>query len=458
MMIKISLRKELIRLLGQEGISDAMEERICYAYDATRENRLPDAVVFPETVMQISGIMKLANREKIPVVPRGAGSGFSGGSLPVSGGLVMAMKNFDRIVEIDSDNLQAVVEPAVVTSHLQAEVEKIGLFYPPDPASMNFSTIGGNIAENSGGMRAVKYGVTKDYVMGLEVVLPDGEIIHSGSKCVKDVVGYNLTQLFVGSEGTLGIITKAILKLLPLPETRETLTAAFSSMQTAGKTVSDIIRNRIIPTTTEFMDKYAIRLVEDYLHLGLPLDAEALLLIETDGDAEQAEKNIRRVKAVCEANMAVEIRIARNEKERNDLWKARRSVSTSLGKLGAVKVNEDIVVPRSRVPDIIEKIEEIREKHNVLIVNFGHAGDGNIHVNMMSNRNEEDLERVHEAAGEIFRAAIDMGGRISGEHGIGITKRNYIGWNIEAPTLNLMKKIKKLFDPNNILNPGKMFP
>jgi len=458
MMIKISLRKELIRLLGQEGISDAMEERICYAYDATRETRLPDAVVFPETVMQISGIMKLANREKIPVVPRGAGSGFSGGSLPVSGGLVMAMKNFDRIVEIDSDNLQAVVEPAVVTSHLQAEVEKIGLFYPPDPASMNFSTIGGNIAENSGGMRAVKYGVTKDYVMGLEVVLPDGEIIHSGSKCVKDVVGYNLTQLFVGSEGTLGIITKAILKLLPLPETRKTLTAAFSSMQTAGKTVSDIIRNRIIPTTTEFMDKYAIRLVEDYLHLGLPLDAEALLLIETDGDAEQAEKNIRRVKAVCEANRAVEIRIARNEKERNDLWKARRSVSTSLGKLGPVKVNEDIVVPRSRVPDIIEKIEEIREKHNVLIVNFGHAGDGNIHVNMMSNRNEEDLERVHEAAGEIFRAAIDMGGRISGEHGIGITKRNYIGWNIEAPTLNLMKKIKKLFDPNNILNPGKMFP
>ena len=457
-MIKISLRKELIRLLGQEGISDAMEERICYAYDATRETRLPDAVVFPETVMQISGIMKLANREKIPVVPRGAGSGFSGGSLPVSGGLVMAMKNFDRIVEIDSDNLQAVVEPAVVTSHLQAEVEKIGLFYPPDPASMNFSTIGGNIAENSGGMRAVKYGVTKDYVMGLEVVLPDGEIIHSGSKCVKDVVGYNLTQLFVGSEGTLGIITKAILKLLPLPETRKTLTAAFSSMQTAGKTVSDIIRNRIIPTTTEFMDKYAIRLVEDYLHLGLPLDAEALLLIETDGDAEQAEKNIRRVKAVCEANRAVEIRIARNEKERNDLWKARRSVSTSLGKLGPVKVNEDIVVPRSRVPDIIEKIEEIREKHNVLIVNFGHAGDGNIHVNMMSNRNEEDLERVHEAAGEIFRAAIDMGGRISGEHGIGITKRNYIGWNIEAPTLNLMKKIKKLFDPNNILNPGKMFP
>jgi glycolate oxidase len=452
------IKKKLIELVSRSNFLDATEDRICYSYDATREMRIPDAVVFPRNVREVAEIMKIANAHLIPVVPRGAGSGFSGGAIPMEGGIVLGMNHFDRIIEIDTDNLQAIVEPGVVTAKLQTAVEKKGLFYPPDPASLQYASIGGNIAENAGGMRAVKYGVTKDYVMGLEVVLPSGEIVHTGSKCVKDVVGYNLTQLFVGSEGTLGIVTRAILKLLPLPEAKKTLTATFSNMAMAGQTVSEIIKNRIIPTTLEFLDKHSLWAVEDYLGLGLPTEAEAFLLIEVDGDADQIGRTMKKVSEVCRSNGALEVKIANDKKQQDELWQARRSVSPSLMKIRPTKVNEDIVVPRNRIPEILRKIGEISTKHNLIIVNFGHAGDGNIHVNILSDRTREALARVHQAVDDIFRATVALEGQISGEHGIGISKRDYIGLSIDEPTLSLMRRIKSIFDPNHILNPGKIFP
>jgi glycolate oxidase len=453
-----SAKEKMIRLLGAGNFSDTREDRTCYAYDATRRRSLPDAVVFPETVECISGLLGVANEFGIPVVPRGAGSGFTGGSIPVEGGIVLVMNHFNRILGIDTDNLQATVESGIVTWELHQAVESVGLFYPPDPASMKHCTIGGNIAENAGGMRAVKYGVTKDYVMGLEVVLPTGEIIRTGSRCVKDVVGYNLTQLFVGSEGTLGIVTKAILKLLPLPDTQTTLTAAFLTMDAAAKTVSGIIRSRIIPTTIEFMDRHSIGAVEQHLRLGLPLHAGALLLIEVDGEKNQVENSIVRVKEACAANGAIEIKIASDKAERDQLWRARRAITVSLLRLRPRKVNEDIVVPRSKIPDIIDRIERIGKKHGLIIVNFGHAGDGNIHVNVLFRDDPEEEKRSEMAVDDIFRETISLGGLISGEHGIGITKKKYMSWCLEEPVLALMRSMKKMLDPNNILNPGKIFP
>lgn len=457
-MIDDSAKEKMICVAGAGNFCDALEDRICYAYDATRRRSLPDAVVFPETVECISGLLKIANQFGIPVVPRGAGSGFTGGSIPVEGGVVLVMNHFNRILEIDTDNLQATVESGVVTSDLHQAVESAGLFYPPDPASMKHCTIGGNIAENAGGMRAVKYGVTKDYVMGLEVVLPTGEIIRTGSRCVKDVVGYNLTQLFVGSEGTLGIVTKAILKLLPLPDTQKTLTAAFPTMDAAAKTVSAIIRNRILPTTIEFLDRHSIGAVEQHLRLGLPPEAGALLLIEVDGEKSQVEGNIVKVEEVCSAHGAFEIKIAADKAERDRLWRARRAITVSLLRLRPKKVNEDIVVPRSKIPDIIERIDRIGKKYGLITVSFGHAGDGNIHVNVLFNDDSEEEARAELAVDDVFRETISLGGLISGEHGIGITKRKYMNWCLEEPVLDLMRNIKKTLDPNNILNPGKIFP
>jgi glycolate oxidase len=347
----------------------------------------------------------------------------------------------------------------VVTANLQKEVEKIGLFYPPDPASLKSSTLGGNVAECAGGMRAVKYGVTKDYVMGLEVVLPTGEIITTGGKTVKGVVGYDLTKLMVGSEGTLGIITKIILRLLPLPQDKRTMLAIFSSIDSAANTVSQIISSRIIPTTLEFMDNATIRCVEDYSHLGLPVDAGALLIIEVDGRSEALAREVEEISQICRRNKAIELKIARDSREAEELWKARRSVSQAVVKLNPTKINEDITVPRSRVPDILKRLNEIGRKYNLVIVNFGHAGDGNIHVNVLINKeNADEVERAKVAVKEIFQAALDLEGTLSGEHGVGITKMPYIHLELGDMGLEVMKRIKKAFDPNNILNPGKVFP
>jgi glycolate oxidase len=458
-MIDKSIVKQISQIAGKENVFEDKETKICYSYDATNIRFLPDLIVFPRTPQQISEIVKLANEHGFPVIPRGAGTGFTGGTLPVEGGVVLVLTKMNKILRIDPENLLAVVEPGVVTYDLQQEVEKIGLFYPPDPASLKTSTLGGNVAECAGGPRAVKYGVTKDFVLGLEAVLPTGEIISAGVQTVKSVVGYDLTKLLVGSEGTLAVITKIILRLLPLPKAKRTMLAIFPDIEGAATTVSQIISSRIIPTTLEFMDNSTIRCVEDFLHMGLPVDAGALLIIEVDGAPEALQGEVEEIEKICRSNQAIETKVAKDKQEAEDLWRARRAVSSAVVKLNPTKINEDVTVPRSKVAEILRRVEAISKKHNLIIVNFGHAGDGNIHVNVLiDKRKPGESERAHEAVKEIFKAALELGGTLSGEHGIGITKAPYLGMELGDMGIEVMKRIKKSFDPNNILNPGKIFP
>lgn len=446
-------------IVGEENVVLDKERRVCYAYDATNLKFLPDLVVFPHSAEEISQIVKLANAHRFPVIPRGAGTGFTGGTLPVEGGVVLVLTKMNRILKIDAENLLAIVQPGVVTYDLQQEVEKMGLFYPPDPASLKASTIGGNVAECAGGPRAVKYGTTKDYIIGLEVVLPTGEIVSTGVITVKGVVGYDLTKLLVGSEGTLGIITKIVLRLLPKPKAKRTMLAIFPTIEAAAVTVSQIISSKIIPTTLEFMDNATIRCVEDYLHLGLPVEAGALLIIEVDGAPECLSSEIDEIQRLCRANNALEVKIANGQAEADELWKARRAVSAAVVKLNPTKINEDITVPRSKVPEILKRVESIAKKYNLIIVNFGHAGDGNIHVNVLiDRRNKEEVERSRAAVEEIFKETLALGGTLSGEHGVGITKAPYVGLELGDLGIEVMKRIKKAFDPNHIMNPGKIFP
>ena len=458
-MIDKAVIKEISTIVGKENVVEDRETRVCYSYDATNIKHLPDLVVFARTPQHISEVLKLANEHRFPVIPRGAGTGFTGGTIPVEGGVVLVLTKMNRILKIDQENLLAIVEPGVVTYDLQQEVEKIGLFYPPDPASLKSSTLGGNVAECAGGPRAVKYGVTKDYVLGLEAVLPTGEIISVGVQTVKSVVGYDLTKLLVGSEGTLGVITKIILRLLPLPKAKRTMLVIFPTIESAATSVSQIISSRIIPTTLEFMDNSTIRCVEDYLHMGLPVDAGALLIIEVDGAPEALNGEIEEIQKICQANQAMEIKVAKDKQEAEELWKARRAVSAAVVKLNPTKINEDVTVPRSKVADILRRTEAISKKHGLIIVNFGHAGDGNIHVNVLiDKRKPGEQEKAHAAVKEIFQAALDLGGTLSGEHGIGITKAPFLSLELGDMGIEVMKRIKKAFDPNNILNPGKIFP
>lgn len=456
-MLKKSLN-EIANIVGKDNLFTTKEELTCYSYDATNLKFLPEAVVSPHNSQQISQILLLANQHRFPVIPRGSGSGFVGGSLPVEGGLVLSLTKMNQIIKIEPENLTAVVEPGVVTGNFQQEVERLGLFYPPDPASLKFSTIGGNVAVCAGGPRCVKYGVTKNYVLGLEVVLPTGEIINTGVYTLKGVAGYDLTNLMVGSEGTLSIITKIILKLLPLPEAKKTMLAIFPKIDDATLTVSSIISARIIPATLEFIDQAAIRCVEDYLNMGLPTQAEALLLIEVDGERDIIEKQIEVIKDICSKNGANEVTIAHNEEEEEQLWKARRSISPALLRLNPHKINEDITVPIKHIPEIIRRLNKIAQKYQLINVNFGHAGDGNIHTNLMINKEDPDeANRARKAVREIFQAALELGGTISGEHGIGISKAPYLEMEIGKKNRVLMEGVKSLFDPNNILNPGKLF-
>ena len=458
-MFSNSVIKELERIVGKENVSTDKEDKICYSYDATNQQFLPDAVLFPGGVKEVSGVMRLANREIFSVTPRGAGSGFTGGSLPVNGGIVMVMERLNKVLKIDQNNLTALVQPGVVTGEFQEEVERLGLFYPPDPASLKFCTIGGNVAECAGGPRALKYGVTKDYVLGLEFVLPTGEIVHTGVKTIKGVVGYDLTRLMVGSEGTLGIVTEITLKLIPLPQAFKTMLAIFPDIKDAALTVSKIIASKIIPTTLEFMDQESIGGVEAYLKMGLPVDMGALLLIEVDGEHEVVDSQAGIIKEICLERGAKEVKIAKNKKEAKGLWKARRAVSPSLTRIKPHKLNEDVVVPRDRVPDIISGIREIANRYNLTIANFGHAGDGNIHVNVMVDKDDpEELKRGEKAVEDIFRLTIALDGTLSGEHGVGTAKAPYIGMELGQREISLMKDIKHVFDPKGILNPGKIFP
>lgn len=457
-MLKEEVVKEIKKIVGDENVLATKEERLCYGYDSTPVTFLPDLVVRPSSTGEIRAIVELANRHLFPVIPRGAGTGLSGGSLPVEGGVVIDLTRMDRILEIDEENLVAVVEPGVVTYRLQEEVEKRGLFYPPDPASLKTSTIGGNVAECAGGPRALKYGVTRDYVLGLEVVTPTGQVVETGGKTVKTVTGYDLTRLYTGSEGTLGIITRVYLRLIPKPETKKTLMAIYGKLEDAACSVTLIIKQGIIPVTLEMMDDRTIQCVENYRHLGLPLDAEAILIIEVDGPRILIDDQAEVIAALCRANGAREVKVAETEEERERIWASRRAVSAAVVQIKPTKISEDISVPRSAIPGMVRRLKEIASHYQLDLVIFGHAGDGNLHPNILCDKNDpEEMERVEKAIGELFKGAVELGGTLSGEHGIGIMKAPYLKLETGEAGYEVMQSIKRALDPNNILNPGKIF-
>ena len=457
-MISEEVLKKITHIVGQKHLISGRDELVEYGSDATKLVAMPDAVVFPQNSEEISLILRLAREKGFPVIPRGAGSGMSGGAVPVKAGLVVAMNRFDRILAIDEDNLICKVEPGVITADLQKAVEDTGLFYPPDPASVNISTIGGNVAECAGGLRAVKYGVTRDYVLGLTVVLPTGEIIKTGVETMKGVAGYDLTRLIVGSEGTLAVITAITLRLVPKPAARRTMSAFFPDVSSAVDTVSRIIRNRIIPTILEFMDRNCLDCVREEFNLPIPQKAGAMLLIEVDGEEVLVEQEALKVKSVCNQAKAIKFEAASGKEEAEKLWEARRNVSSSLYKLRPHKISEDIVVPRSRMTEVVAFLDEIGHKYGLPIPAFGHAGDGNLHVNIMLDKDDSgEMENALIIIKAIFEKVIHMGGTITGEHGIGLTKAPYLEMEIPRAGLDLMFRIKKAFDPEGILNPGKIF-
>jgi glycolate oxidase len=449
----------LEEIVGKERVLTSIEQRIVYSYDATPTfSTLPDAIVIPKTVDEISRILKLANEEGFAVIPRGSGTGLSGGVVPVPNSIVLLMNGWRRILEIDKENLTILVEPGVITAQIHQEVERLGLFYPPDPGSMTISTIGGNVAENAGGLRGLKYGVTKNYVLGLEVVLPTGEIINVGGKNVKDVAGYNLKDVLIGSEGTLGVFTKILLKLIPKPQASKTMLAFFDSIKEAGKTVSDIIANHITPATLEFLDNVTIKCVEDYAHLGLQTNIGALLLIEVDGHPAQIEEEAEKIEKICKTNNAIDFKVASSEQEALKLKAARRAAFAALARVKPTTILEDATVPRSFVPEMVEKIQEIASKYQIIIGNFGHAGDGNLHPTALTDeRDKGEMKRVEKAFEEIFDFAIKLGGTITGEHGVGLAKKKFLEKQFDEPAIEFMRKIKKVLDPNSVLNPGKIF-
>jgi len=450
--------KKIKSVVGSEYVLESPEERICYSYDGTARRGIPALVVLPGNAREVAEIVRLANEKGFPIFPRGAGTGLSGGSVPAEQGLAMALSRMNRILEISRDDLLAVVEPGVVTGRLHRAVEKEGLFYPPDPSSLQTCTIGGNVAENAGGPRAFKYGVTRDYVLGLEVVTPTGEIINTGGRTVKNVTGYDLTGLLTGSEGTLGIITRITLRLVPKPRAVQTALAVYNRVEDAASTVTAMIRRGIIPATLELMDRITIRCVENYLRLGLPMDAGAILLIEVDGSPAQVAEEMKLVEDACRQNSCRALQTATDAAERERLWKARRAVSTAIVQIKPTKISEDATVPRSKIPEMVERLKSIGEKYGLHLPVFGHAGDGNLHPNILvDKRDPVEMEKAEKAVQEIFRAALDLGGTLSGEHGVGLLKKPYLEWEAGAGGIEYMKAIKKAVDPRNVLNPGKIF-
>ncbi len=449
----------LTRVLGPDQICTDKEELLLYSYDATGKSCLPDAVVFPETQEQISDIFKLACSERIPVIPRGAGSGMTGGAIPVAGGLVISTSRMNAIVDIDDKNFTATVEPGVIVGELHRAVEAKGLFYPVDPASSAVCTIGGNVGECAGGPRAVKYGVTRDYVMGLKAVLPTGEIIKTGVATAKGVAGYDLTRLIVGSEGTLALVTQIILKLLPKPDAVKTMAVFFDSTATAAKTVSAVMKHAVVPRCVEFLDDAALFLVRDKLSFKVPAHTRSMLILELDGTPDGVENDAAAIETFCMGTQdALGVITAQNDVQTKALWQARKSLSPTLYKIAPHKINEDIVVPISKIPDIVAAVRSIQKTSGLTVVAFGHAGDGNIHCNIMYNKTDPDqYKRAHDAVDELFEVTLKLGGTITGEHGVGITKMKYLQKEIGPGELALMKGIKKVFDPHNILNPGKIF-
>ncbi len=450
--------EKLRQIVGAENILVEPDKVEPYGADAVKEKFPPEAVLFPETTAQIVEIMKLANAENFPVTARGGGVGYTGGAVPIDGGIVIGTDRMNKIIEISADDLYVVCQPGITTFALQQAVEKHGVFFPPDPASYKDSYIGGNIAENAGGMRTPKYGNTKRYVLGLEVVTATGEIIRTGGKTEKNVVGFDLTGLMCGSEGLLGIITEATLKLLPMTETTSTVRASFKSMEEACKVLTKFTPFGILPMAMEVIDKYCIEAIEQNFAFGLSKDAAAILLVAVDGSHEEVAKNAETIERILSENGGFEILRAKSKEDEDKLWDVRRAISPSLMKFGNLKINEDVVVPRSKVPELVARIEEIGKRHNTFVANFGHAGDGNIHVNFVVNRdNADEIARARECVKETFKLSVELGGTISGEHGIGYVKAPYLDYAIDKPTQAIMKGIKQVFDPNGILNPGKMF-
>jgi glycolate oxidase len=449
----------LIRLLGPDNVLTSKEDLIPYGFDGTAAlKQLPRAVVFPRTAGEIAAILKLAREQRTPVVTRGSGTGLSGGSVPVAGALVLCVLKLARILEVDEKNLTMLVEPGVVTQRIFDTADAAGLFYPPDPGSMKISTIGGNVSENAGGLRGLKYGVTRNYVMGLEVVLADGSTVWLGNKCVKDVAGYSLRDLFIGSEGTLGVITKVLLRLLPKPAARQTLLATYASMDAAAETVSAIIAAKIIPCTLEFLDQRTLRCVEAFAKVGLPTEAEALLLIETDGHPAAVADEAERIEQICRAQSALAVRRAASADEATRLATARRSAFSALARLRPTTILEDATVPRSELAKMIRFINDTAARHQVEVATFGHFGDGNLHPTFLTDeRNQAEMHRVEAAMKEIFDYALSLGGTLTGEHGVGLAKKAFLPRQLGDPTLELLRAIKRTLDPDGLLNPGKIF-
>lgn len=446
--------------VGQEHVSTAPDILRRYGIDGTKRGHDADVVVWPDGAEQVSAIMRAAADRRIPVVPRGAGTGYSGGAIPVDGGIVVSMERMNRLLEIDEENLVATVEPNVVTGDLQDAVERVGLFYPPDPASLRQSVVGGNVAECAGGPRAFKYGTTGHYVLGLQAVLPTGEIIETGGKVVKDVVGYDLTHLIVGSEGTLAVVTRITLRLVPKPPVQATLRAMFGSIADAAQAVTAVVRARVVPATLELVDRESLEAVSRYLNLRAlaPEGTAAMLLIDVDGQASAVRDEVTRVSDACRTAGALEILEAHDDIEREELWRIRRELSPALRTLAPVKINNDIVVPKGRIPRLFGLIERLRREYRLQIPCFGHAGDGNVHVNIMVEDTPEAIRRGREAERRLFEGVLELEGSVSGEHGIGSVKRAALSMQLGTAEIALMKRLKAAFDPLGILNPGKIFP
>jgi len=458
-MLKPNAISQLKKMVGKESVLTSKEDLTTYSYDGTAIwVHMPEAVVLPTTSEQVSQVLKMANENRIPVTPRGSGTGLSGGSIPIKGGIVLCTTRMNKILEINKTNLNATVEPGVVLQDFNTALAKEGLFFPPDPQSFLSCTIGGNVAENAGGPACVKYGVFKQYVLGLEVVLASGEIVKLGGVTSKNRTGYELAMLFTGSEGTLGVITKIMLRLLPMPLAQKSILAIFDDMVAAGEAVSNILTSGIMPSKIEFINNWLIRRVEELTPMGLPVEANALLLLQTDGTPKAVEEDARQILDTLKKSGAREARLAKDDAEAAMFWKARSAAMGAIHSAAHTVLSEDVTVPRDKIAHFIERGGEISKKYGVTIVLAGHAGDGNIHPSILTDqRDSKHFERAEKALDEVIETALASGGVLSGEHGIGLAKQHFLRRAMDPVAIDLMKKIKGVLDPNNILNPGKIW-
>lgn len=456
-MIPKHVLSELENIVGKENVLTDYPDIFVYSYDATQLHKVPEVVVIVSIAKQVSEVVRVARKYDVNLYPRGSGTSISGGPIPTEGGIVLELSRLNKILEIDTENKIAIVEPGVIAAVLDAEVAKKGLFYPPDPGSLSVATIGGCVAEGAGGLRGLKYGTTKNYVIGLEVVLPNSDVVQTGSFSLRGAPGFDLTHLFVCSEGTLGIITKIMLKLIYPPKMIKTMLVMFDEIEAAGLAVANIIANKVIPSTMELLDKVSINAIEDFNKIGLPRNIEALLLIEVDGEPEDVEKSATIVEEVCSKAGARSIEVAKNESERNRLMQARRSLFPVLARLRPTAITEDATVPRSKVPLMIKRIHEIKERYNLLIGSCGHVGDGNMHpIFLTDKRDKAEMEKVEKAVSEIFDYCIELGGTLTGEHGIGLVKSKFMEREFKEEGMRFFSDIKKSIDPQNIMNPNKI--